>query len=358
MSWLLHNIVADMYGPYFLAFYAMMIVVVIVACHRSVRSVDRTRSLDLPEIPAKLDPYEVAYLRGGENEVARVAIASLIQRGLLEVVEQRTLLASARWMNPVSHGGSSGSTMQRTFLSKTRKIERGRKPIANELRPIEALVLKWSGFPSDPRSIFAEGGVPTLLEESCFRFKEALTEKNLLAPKEMKAVGVLVWLAGSALILGLGGYKLWVALAKGHTNVAFLCILGLFGWVVLAGVCVTLLPRVSLLGKAYLERLELAYGKLKDPFKLGCDLGLASNTAGETGQREKAQAARAHSDGLLLLGIFGMEALFFTPLSDLCTLFARGGSSGGGCGSCGGGGGGCGGGSGGGGGGGCGGCGG
>ena len=335
MSWLMHNVVADMYGPYFLAFYATVIVVVIVACFISIRSIDRTRSLEPPAIPAKLDPYEVAYLRGGENEVARVAIASLIQRGLLQIIEERTFLSKPKRMNRVGCGGSSGRR-RTTFLSKTRKVDRGRKPIANELRPIEALVLKWSGFPTDPRSIFAADGIPTLLEESCFPFKEALTEKNLLAPKEMKAVGVLVWLAGSALILGLGGYKLWVALAKGHTNVAFLCILGLLGVVFLAVVCMGLLPRISLLGKAYLERLKLAYGGLKDPFQLGD----VRDIAGELGEREKAQAARAYSDALVMLGIFGLDVLCLTSLSDLNTMFARGASSGGGCGgACGGGGG-------------------
>ena len=105
MNWLLHNVVADMYGPYFLVFYATVIGVVIVACYRSVRAVDRTLDLGLPEIPAKLDPYEIAYLRGGENEVTRVAIASLIQRGLLQIIEKRILLA------------------------KTKKIDRGREPM-------------------------------------------------------------------------------------------------------------------------------------------------------------------------------------------------------------------------------------
>jgi uncharacterized protein (TIGR04222 family) len=359
MSWLLHNVVADIYGPYFLAFYATVIVAVIVACYLSIGSVDRTRSLEPPAIPAKLDPYEVAYLRGGENEVARVAIASLIQRGLLQIIEQRTFRTQAKRMNAVGCGGSSGPTALTTFLSKTKKIDRGRKPVANELRPIEACVLKWSGFPAKPQSIFAADGIPTLLEESCFQYEEALAENNLLAPKEMKTLAVGLWLIGSALILGVGGYKLWVALVKGHSNVAFLCILGLLGLVVLAVVCLAFLPRVSQLGKAYLERLELASGRVKDPFQLGCDLDLASDIASEAGEREKAQAARAHSDGLLLLGIFGIEALYFTPLSELCTMFARGTSSGGGCGgACGGGGGGCGGGGGGGGcgGGGCGGC--
>ncbi len=105
-----------------------MIVVLIVACFRSIRAVDRTGDLGPPEIPAKLDPYEVAYLRGGENEVTRVAIASLIQRGLLRIVEQK------KWIVTI------------------KKIDRGREPesprAAHRSKPA---VWKWPGFPADPR---------------------------------------------------------------------------------------------------------------------------------------------------------------------------------------------------------------
>jgi Protein of unknown function (DUF692) len=76
MNWFLHNVVADLYGPYFLLFYAIAIGAMIVACYKSVRSVDRTRDMEPPQVPAKLDPYEIAYLRGGANEVTRVAVAS------------------------------------------------------------------------------------------------------------------------------------------------------------------------------------------------------------------------------------------------------------------------------------------
>ena len=124
MNWFLHNSIADLYGPYFLLFYAGTIVTLVVACYRSVRGVDRTIELELPKITSKVDPYEVAYLRGGENEVARVAIASLIQRGLLQI--------------------TAGKRLQAT----TKQIDRRRAPLSGELTPIEARVMKWEGFPA------------------------------------------------------------------------------------------------------------------------------------------------------------------------------------------------------------------
>ena len=136
MNWFLHSSIADLYGPYFLLFYAGTIVTLLVACFRSVRGVDRTIELELPRITSKVDPYEIAYLRGGENEVARVAIASLIQRGLLQITTGKRLLAT------------------------TKQIDRRRAPLSGELTPIEARVMKWVGFPAYPHEVFRAGGIP------------------------------------------------------------------------------------------------------------------------------------------------------------------------------------------------------
>ncbi len=71
MNGLLNNPVAGMDGEYLLLFYAMAIWAVILAGYKSVRSSDGTRHREPPVIPARLDPYELAYLRGGETEVTR-----------------------------------------------------------------------------------------------------------------------------------------------------------------------------------------------------------------------------------------------------------------------------------------------
>ena len=39
-------------------------------------------------IPTKPDPYEIAFLRGGENEVTRLLAFDLINRGYLRVAEK------------------------------------------------------------------------------------------------------------------------------------------------------------------------------------------------------------------------------------------------------------------------------
>ena len=316
MTWLLHNIIADLNGPHFLAFYALAIGAVILASYVSVRAIDRTADLGPPRIPKNLDPYEIAYLRGGKNEVARVAIASLVQRGLLKITEK------VSW-----HG-------------KSQTIGLGNWRETGELSPIEARVLKWPRFPAAPQGIFQAGGIPSVLKEPCACYEMELAENNFLAPKEMKETGARLWLLGSTIILGLGGYKLAVALTKGHSNVEFLCMFGIVG-VVWLGVACMRLPRLSHLGKAYLERLKSAYVSLKDQMKSD---GRVAHIWDVSGDAVKGRAATAYSDGLLAVGIFGVATLAGTQLDDLSKMFARGTSSSAGCGAgCGGGGGGCGG---------------
>ena len=88
MGWLIHNPIADMYGHDFLLFYGGIIVLTLVACWLKLRQSDPTASMPLPPVPSEPNPYETAYLRGGENEVTRVVIFGLTQRGYLQVTEE------------------------------------------------------------------------------------------------------------------------------------------------------------------------------------------------------------------------------------------------------------------------------
>ncbi len=62
MDFLLHNPLAEMYGPLFLLFYASVIVVTLATCrflvHQSVSGTVR-----VPRVPVNPDPYQIAYLR-------------------------------------------------------------------------------------------------------------------------------------------------------------------------------------------------------------------------------------------------------------------------------------------------------
>src|SRR5688572_64296 len=83
------NPITDLTGPQFLVFYAILIVVTVVVCRRRRRSSETTSALPLPSLPEDFDPYEIAYLRGGDNEVARAAAVRLTELGYLLLVDKR-----------------------------------------------------------------------------------------------------------------------------------------------------------------------------------------------------------------------------------------------------------------------------
>ena len=142
--------------------------------------------------------------------------------------------------------------------------------------------------------------------------------------------------------MGLGGFKLAVAVAQGHRNVAFLIVFGGIGVLALAVACLVL-PRTSRLGRAYLQELKRAYGDLKGRVH---PIGAEDSALTKAGDPDAPRRLRDPSDypsWLLMVGIFGIASLVDTPLSDLTTIFKLGSSSTGGCGGGGCGGGGCGG---------------
>src|ERR1700676_634153 len=93
MGWLLDNPLADMRGTDFLVFYAIAAGIVLTGAYFFIAVRDVTGAQRPPATPSVIDPYELAYLRGGANEVIRTAVYALRQKGLIEV-EKRRLRAS------------------------------------------------------------------------------------------------------------------------------------------------------------------------------------------------------------------------------------------------------------------------
>lgn len=78
-------------GPAFLLFYALLAVAVIVVARWWVR---RSEMPTGAKIPRMTDPYAIAVLREGPDEAVRVAVLSLVDRGLL-IPEGKDLRAQA-----------------------------------------------------------------------------------------------------------------------------------------------------------------------------------------------------------------------------------------------------------------------
>jgi len=304
MEWLTQNVVADMYGPQFLILYAAVIIVSAIVCRVASRRLDWTRSAGLPVIPSSPDPFEIAYLRGGENELLRSLVFGLIQRGYLRV--------SADAKMPL---------IERTEL----------KPEARALPPLERRAYEWFAVPREAKELFTAGGLRGQVGAFAATYEQRLTGEHLLTPPDVRAAAFRVWCLGAAFVVGLGGYKLLVAVEKGRYNVGFLVVMGVVGLVVLGVAC--RVPRLSQKGKAYLERLQLAFERLKAQA-----VSRPANTLSITPTAAGASAAAGAADPTLLLavGLFGVGTLAGTAYDDYQRTFQKSAASSSSGGSCGG----------------------
>jgi uncharacterized protein (TIGR04222 family) len=297
MEWLTNNSVANMKGTDFLLLYITTIVVALLLGWYFIRSAGSTgQEMSLP-LPSKPDPYEVAYLRGGVQEVIRLAVFKLIQaRCVVSSVESPKII---RVDTP--SGQSAMSDMER-------------------------IVYDYLASPQTMRGICKR--LSSEFKERCAPLQQRLYDDRLLNSWAAKNRARFVLIALSAFILGLGGFKLAVALSRGRTNVLFLVVAAVIGFILT--IRITRTPRLSRRGIDYLN-------------------GLRVKLQGE----KNAAAPDLGIEGVyltLLVALFGFSVLGGTAYAQYVSILAAPASSfsntsyfGGGCGGGGGGCGGCGG---------------
>jgi uncharacterized protein (TIGR04222 family) len=178
--------VFDLPGPQFLQFYlAFGALVGIVACAFLWAA---SRGGGRPP-PLLTDPFQIAWLRGGPLEAARIAVVSLVDRGLLQVAGSR--------------------------LTATAHRPRG-------LHPVESAVLA---------NCFNTGGnaakvlSAASVRAACRKASEPLIRQGLAPSDEAQRQRVLVAALAGLLVVGVGLVKLVVAIQRGRGNVGFLIVL-------------------------------------------------------------------------------------------------------------------------------------
>src|SRR5262245_21324428 len=98
----------DLSGPDFLIFYGLLGTLVLGALFVSGRL---SESGAVPRLDYS-DPYLLAYLRGGEREVIRIAAISLADRGLLKIEGERLSIAGK------SAANLAGRSIERALLQR------------------------------------------------------------------------------------------------------------------------------------------------------------------------------------------------------------------------------------------------
>jgi uncharacterized protein (TIGR04222 family) len=297
MNWTLADSIATMPGPLFLVLYGSIIALTLALCRWALHRPDWTAGLPPLSIPSEPDPYEIAYLRGGVNELSRLLIFSLLERGYLSIVDPKKQLIQR--------------AQNRSELALLIPIERAMLDSFSEARPTH--------------EVFTGGS--ERIELYCTSYREHLEAQELIVwcdAQEGRAWEMR--LVGASVILALGAYKLLAASATGHTNVGFL--IGMAAISLLILVQVTKPPRLSSRGQVYLERLQTAYGTARQ-------------------ERARMNTSGAEPASMLLVGLFGLEALGGAAHDVYSELFPKASSSsnagtagcgadcGSGCGGCG-----------------------
>ncbi len=274
----------DLRGPEFLVFYAAVALIVIIALKLAIDEAEGGAPRALP----LSDPYQIAWLRGGTREAARIAVLSLIDRGLLAV-------SGDNLVNRSSAQSSVREPIERAILAR-----------CAQSGTLATAML------DDPA-----------VERACTPYRSRL-EHLQLTPDPAMRVHRYRWLAVAiAILLAVALSKIVIAFGRGRYNVQFLIILMALG---LWAVCLIVRRPRTHLGNRMLKDLRRLFGAL----------------------RQRAATIRPGamtSDAMLLAAVFGISALPATGFADFLRVYKKAASSGGGCGSscgsgCGGGGGG------------------
>ena len=283
----------DLRGPEFLVFYLILGTLVLTLLFISRRRIDPVSAVKID----MSDPYLIAFLRGGKDELIRVATISLVHRKLLQV--------AGTLVSVTSPGVADGVRI-----------------------PIERQLLLYFANTSDGASAFSSAGCSFAAES----YGESLEKLGLLPDDSLRNRRLQILSVALAVLLGIAFIKIIIALSLGHTNIGFLIVLSaIFAFAAFKITC----PRLTASGMAILDDLRFLFGPLSN----------------------RPSTCLGDNDIALLAAVFGITAVPQDIFPYARTLYPKAaaypgsscgagcGSSGGGCGGggCGGGCGGCGG---------------
>ena len=296
MQWL--QLFTHMQGPEFLAAYATVWVAFFVICLIVRHQTDQVSS-DTPVIPeTDPDPYKIAYLRGGANEVLRLATLELYSQGLLQKEVGKTL-GIVQWQRKLD-----------VELPKTLS------PFAKQAAEFFSVVRK-------PNDIFGSNVASQFVSEFG-RWDEWIEQEGFrIAPSQQSILNLFS--IGSALLFFLAGLTKIVSATLRHLdNIWFAVLMMIIGSVSL--LLTRSRRRFNARGRQYLSGIQLINAQYRHSVK---DFSVESNTNAVAVGRDQ----QASMIPLMAVGIFGVAALNGSPFQDFRKTYLRAETTGGGCGS-------------------------
>jgi uncharacterized protein (TIGR04222 family) len=185
----------DLRGPQFLVFYLALGALVALTARILLRSREAGAAS-----PRPLHDYlDIAFLRGGPAEAIRVAVLTLVERGLLKIVGIKQVEAVAERAASVA-----SKATERHILAKC----------------ATATVMD---------AILSDSSIAEAARNEC---EPGLVRQGLLPSDEQRAFRRAVFVAAAVLLLGVAGVKIAVAMARGRTNIEFLTMLSIVSVIV------------------------------------------------------------------------------------------------------------------------------
>ena len=213
----------DLRGPQFLGFYVLLAMVTILV-FRAIRRQRELRTDGGFHGSPLHDPYAIAFLRGGKNELVRVATVSLVDRGLLSVQHEQ---------------------LQTTTVGRGSAVR----------KPIERAVLDECITTKKPHELFERA-----YYEAVTPVERELQRMRLLPDDEITRARRKLFFAAMAVLLFFAVTKIAVAISRGRSNVLFLIVLCVISLLMLRA---SAFPRRTARGDTFMREVENLFRSLK-----------------------------------------------------------------------------------------------
>src|ERR1700730_8117706 len=173
-------------GPSFLVFYIVIAVIAVVAVKLAIDAAEQGAP---PALPLS-DPYQIAWLRGGTPEAARIAVLALTDRGLLAIQGE----------DLVNFGPA------RSFVRE----------------PLERAILACCAQSGTAATAVLDDPA---VERACAPYQAQLERLQLMPDAAMRARRYRWFAIATAMLLGIAFIKIEIAIGRDRYNVGFLFIL-------------------------------------------------------------------------------------------------------------------------------------
>jgi len=264
------SLIAHMRGSDFLVLYLWCAVITFVICWLCLKCVYRSALGPAFVLPKEVDPYYCTFLRSGPDEVGRLALFELKQKGFLEL---------------------SAGTLFRVKGQPQETVE------APKISPIPQAILRLCVLPTTLKNFLADSTVKAELSTLCAPFQEAALRDKLIFPDKLKLSSGIIVAAGILFVVALAMFKIAAAFMAGRSNIEFLLIL-MFIAILSLLLLLSKRPRLTRQGARYMNKLQSPFcGNMR---KLDSD---------------------AHLDKTLMVGLFGFSLLAGTSLAIMMPYF-------------------------------------